>query len=75
MPIIAKIRVRNEPDVRLRTLCENKRDEAFEEYLWSRLKLIHVPNKDDAFLLMKMHEMYANPDRNKFAAQREIVDN
>lgn len=52
-----------------------KRDEAFEEYLWSRLKLIHVPNKDDAFLLMKMHEMYANPDRNKFAAQREIIDN
>lgn len=48
-----------------------KRDESFEEYLWDRLKLIHVPNKDDAFLLMKMHEMYAYPGRNKEAAEFE----
>ena len=51
---------------------EYTRDEAFEEYLWSRLKLIHVPNKDEAFLLMKMHEMYAYPMRNKFAAQNGV---
>lgn len=40
----------------------------FEAYLKSRLALINIPNKDEAFLMDKLHEMYNNPVINKQAA-------
>ena len=45
-----------------------ERGEAFEQYLQKQLEKIHLPNKDDAFLLQKMHEMYAKPVENYYAA-------
>lgn len=33
----------------------------FEAYLQQRLAKINIPNKDDAFLMDKLHEMYNNP--------------
>ena len=36
----------------------------FEQYLQQQLAKIDIPNKDDAFLNEKIHEMYANPIRN-----------
>ena len=37
------------------------RGEAFEAYLQSRLDLIDIPQKDEAFLISKLREMYHNP--------------
>lgn len=36
----------------------------FETYLQQQVQRINLPNKDDAFLSEKIHEMYANPVRN-----------
>lgn len=33
----------------------------FEKYLQSRLDLIELPNKDEAYLRERMLTMYANP--------------
>ena len=41
----------------------------FEAYLKGQLDKIKLPNKDEAFLRQKMLEMYANPLKNKLAAQ------
>lgn len=41
----------------------------FEHYLDSRLALIDLPNKDEAFLRERMLIMYANPLKNHEAAQ------
>ena len=41
-----------------------ERGEQFEAYLQQQLQKIHLPNKDEAFLLQKMHEMYAKPIEN-----------
>ena len=38
---------------------------AFEKYLESRLAMIDIPNKDEAFLRERMLTMYANPAKNK----------
>lgn len=38
-----------------------ERGEKFEQYLQGQLQKIHLPNKDDAFLMQKMHEMYEMP--------------
>ena len=46
----------------------DRTSEAFEQYLKSRLALIDIPNKDEVFLMDKLHEMYLNPVRNKKAA-------
>jgi hypothetical protein len=48
------------------TPAEKKR---FEDYLAAQLEKIHIPNKDEAFLRERMLTMYANPVRNKIAAQ------
>ena len=48
------------------TPAEKKR---FEDYLAAQLEKIHIPNKDEAFLRERMLTMYANPVRNKTAAQ------
>jgi len=40
------------------------RAEAFEVYLKEQMEKIDVPNKDEAFLMDKLHEMYRNPIRN-----------
>ena len=46
-----------------------ERGEAFEQYLQGQLQKIHLPNRDDAFLMDKMHEMYNNPIENYYKAQ------
>ena len=43
---------------------------AFETYLEGQLAKIDIPNKDEAFLRARIIEMYANPAKNYFAAQR-----
>ena len=44
--------------------------ERFEKYLKGQLDKIKLPNKDEAFLRQKMLEMYANPVKNKMAAEQ-----
>ena len=39
-------------------------DDAFDEYIESRVALIKLSNKDDAFLREKLYEMYNNPIKN-----------
>jgi hypothetical protein len=41
----------------------------FEKYLSKQLSKINIPNKDEQFLREKMLIMYANPVKNKMAAQ------
>ena len=41
----------------------------FETYLAGQLAKISIPNKDEAFLRDCMLKMYANPLRNKLAAE------
>lgn len=38
-----------------------ERGEAFEQYLQGQLDKIDIPNKDEAFLMEKLREMYSNP--------------
>jgi hypothetical protein len=40
------------------------RAEEFDAYIESRLQLINLSNKDDAFLREKLYEMYNNPVNN-----------
>ena len=42
---------------------------AFEKYLESRLAMIDIPNKDEAFLRERMLTMYANPAKNKLVGK------
>ncbi|MBR1426768.1 MAG: acyltransferase [Paludibacteraceae bacterium] len=44
---------------------EYKRGTDFEEYITKRVKMVQVPEKDEAFLTEKIREMYSNPMRNK----------
>lgn len=46
-----------------------ERGEEFEKYLQQQLQKIHLPHKDDAYLMQKMHEMYAKPVENYQLAQ------
>ena len=46
-----------------------ERGEKFEQYLQDQLRKIHLPNKDEAFLMDKMHEMYDMPVQNYYKAQ------
>ena len=46
-----------------------ERGEQFEQYLQGQLQKIHLPNKDEAFLMDKLHEMYAMPVQNYYKAQ------
>lgn len=48
-----------------------ERGEAFEQYLQGQLQKIHLPHKDDAFLMQKMHEMYAKPVENYQIANQQ----
>lgn len=41
-----------------------ERGEKFEQYLQGQLAKIHLLEKDEAFLMQKMHEMYAKPVEN-----------
>ena len=41
-----------------------ERGEKFEQYLQGQLQKINLPNKDEVFLMQKMHEMYAKPVEN-----------
>lgn len=41
-----------------------ERGEEFEQYLQGQLEKIHLPQKDEAFLMQKMHEMYAKSVEN-----------
>ncbi|MCQ2347292.1 MAG: acyltransferase [Paludibacteraceae bacterium] len=43
------------------------RGKEFDEYIESRLALIDIPNKDEAFLRDKLYEMYNYPARNQSA--------
>ena len=38
--------------------------ERFEQYLQGQFQKIHLPQRDDVFLMQKMHEMYAKPIEN-----------
>lgn len=44
-------------------------EKAFQAYLASRLKLIDLPGKDEAYLTERLLTMYANPLRNHLKAQ------
>jgi hypothetical protein len=46
-----------------------ERGTEFEQYIESRLQLIDIPNKDDAYLRERLYEMYENPVKNYQAAQ------
>ena len=41
-----------------------ERGTEFEQYIESRLQLIDIPNKDDAYLRERLYEMYENPVKN-----------
>ena len=41
-----------------------ERGTEFDKYIESRLALIDIPNKDEAFLREKLYEMYSNPVKN-----------
>lgn len=41
----------------------------FDKYIESRIALVNIPNKDEAFLREKLYEMYDNPRKNALAAQ------
>ena len=41
-----------------------ERGTEFDAYIESRLALIDIPNKDEAFLREKLYEMYSNPVKN-----------
>ena len=45
-----------------------ERGTEFEQYIESRLQLIDIPNKDDAYLRERLYEMYENPAKNYQAA-------
>lgn len=45
-----------------------ERGTEFEQYIESRLQLIDIPNKDDAYLRERLYEMYENPIKNNQAA-------
>jgi hypothetical protein len=45
-----------------------ERGEKFDQYIESRLQLIHLSNKDEVFLREKLYEMYNNPIKNYYAA-------
>ena len=68
------IRYASEPDRMVEALeyaihytdADKKR---FEGYLASQLDKIKLPNKDDSFLRNCLLNMYANPLRNKIAAE------
>ena len=45
-----------------------ERGTEFEQYIESRLQLIDIPNKDDAYLRERLYEMYENPIKNYQAA-------
>lgn len=47
-----------------------ERGEAFEQYLRERLAMIDLPNKDEAFLMDKLREMYRYPAINHEAAKQ-----
>lgn len=47
-----------------------ERGEEFERYLQQQLAKIHLPNKDEQFLMDKLHEMYRNPVTNHEAAKQ-----
>lgn len=46
-----------------------ERGEKFEQYLRGQLEKIHLPGKDEAFLMNKLHEMYSIPVQNYYKAQ------
>ena len=46
-----------------------ERGEEFERYLQQQLAKIHLPNKDEQFLMDKMHKMYDMPVQNYYKAQ------
>lgn len=43
----------------------------FDKYIESRVALVDIPNKDEAFLREKLYEMYDNPRRNALAAREQ----
>jgi hypothetical protein len=47
-----------------------ERSEAFDQYIESRLKLIHLSNKDNDFLRERLYEMYNNPIQNYNKAKK-----
>lgn len=52
-------------------ILEGGADQKMEDYIQSRIKLINIPDRDDAFLRERMLEMYANPAINHRKAQTE----
>ena len=46
-----------------------ERGERFEQYLRGQLEKIHLPGKDEQFLMDKLHEMYNMPVQNYYKAQ------
>lgn len=42
-----------------------ERGERFDQYIESRLQMIDIDNKDEAFLRERLYEMYANPMKNQ----------
>ncbi len=46
-----------------------ERGTEFEQYIESRLQLIEIPNKDDAYLRERLYEMYENPVKNYQSAR------
>ena len=47
-----------------------ERGEQFDQYIESRLQLIHLSKKDEPFLREKLYEMYNNPVKNYYAATK-----
>ena len=48
-------------------IIEGKPNQQMEDYIQSRIDLIHIPNRDDAFLRVCLLNMYANPARNQMS--------
>lgn len=46
-------------------ILEGGANQRMEEFIQSRIELIRIPNRDDAFLRQCILEMYANPARNQ----------
>lgn len=59
---------------RFSTNYGSKEKAEFEGYLQAQLDKIDIPNKDNAFLLQKMLEMYSNPLINHLSSQATTID-
>lgn len=58
-------------NIAAKEILEGKTNKQMEDYVASRIALINIPNRDDAFLREQILTMYANPAINQAKAKNE----